>query len=284
MSLLFDRQVYFKYGVPGQDDGTRIDGLRVSFDVTKDDGSSANHANIDVYNLSRNTVADMQKDDKHLLLFAGYDDAAGLIFVGDITKAKSEMRNGDRVTTIESGDGINALRDSRHNKSYAPGQQASEVMGDLAGSMADKLGMDGEQLSGSVAEQASGAIEGVTGEFTRGTSVSGNAADSMTRVARANRLDWYIVDGEIRVVPQDGPDDEEAFVISPDTGLIGSPQWTDEERLEVKTLLQPDIRPRSTVRVESREFSGFFLVRSVNHKGDSGWSQDFYSILECTEL
>jgi hypothetical protein len=253
--------------------------------VTKDDSPTPNSGKITVYNLSRDTVNSLSgsSDDLAVMLWSGYGDSEpGLLFAGDITKVTTTLEDVDRQTVIESGDGQQAVSTARVSKSYGPQTSASDMVGDMAGKLADKLGMDKDKARKKASDITKKYMPD-TPSYPRGLTVDGPAAQEMSKVLRANKMDWTIQDGELIVYKPGEAIQTDAFVLSPETGLIGSPSLTDKGRLEVKALCNSEFRPGRLVSVESDHFTGFYVIRRVKHSGDSGWSKDFYSVLECTE-
>ena len=279
----YDRHTAIGFQRFGEDQISWHEGLRVSFDIIKDDGESPNHATFEVYNLAPSTINDLTGSGQWLVYFkAGYDDHSGVIFVGDITKITSQWQGPDRITSIESGDGQEAMSSAKVNKSFDGSVSPGDMVADLGGSVAERLGMDGDKAS----QRIKSSVDDKAGEINplpRGATFDGPAVSAMGRVLRGSGLDFTIQDHELKIIEPGQPDGTESFRLTPQTGLIESPSLSDEGRLELRTLLHPDIRPLKLIEVNSRGFTGAYVVRSCHYVGDSGWDTDYYCELECTE-
>lgn len=280
MSEYFNRKVAIVLGEPGET-GFRYEDLRVNFTVTKDDTPTPNSANITVYGFSRDTVQFLESNSLVVQLFAGYD-TPGLIFLGDITKAVTTLEGPERRTKIESGDGQQAVTQSKISKSYGAQTDPADIIGDLGGSIAEKLGGDKDKVKKAVKKKASSLLPS-TPTYPRGVALQGKASDELTKVTRANGLDWFIQDGELQIYKPGFATQTDAFVLSPTSGLIGSPKLTDKGRVEARSLLNSELRVGRLVVLRSERFEGFFVIRKVKYKGDSGWENEFYADLELTE-
>src|SRR5690606_14280558 len=101
------------------------------FDVEfSDDDSEKNHAEVLIYNLSRNTV-NQSKTGVTLIINAGYGNDVGSVFVGVVYEASTTQNGVDHETTVKAVDGTNQRDRLRINKTYAAGTRASQVLTDL---------------------------------------------------------------------------------------------------------------------------------------------------------
>jgi hypothetical protein len=88
------------------------------------------------------------------------------------------------------------------------------------------------------------------------------------------------------VIPGDDLDDDSTVLLlpgdtpllTPDTGLLQSRRTDDGAQFVA--LLMPGLRQGDRVRVERQGFSGDWLVREVEHRGDSGYADDYYTTIE----
>lgn len=269
MSLQFGRTVTAVIGTPGTV-GALIDGPRISFDVEKTDGAPLNTATVKIYNVSEDTAQSARERGTVLQLTAGYGESAGLIYLGEIQRSPERLERPDSILEIECGDGQSA-----RGASVAVSRRGQNRVGDVLGTLARAAGLSVDLSS----------ITGTTPlPAPRGISLHGPALSQINRVTRLARLDWTIEDGNLVVVPRGAATRLPAIVVSPDTGLIGSPRPTQGGRLVVKMLLNPEVRLRRILRVVSRDFEGWYLVRKIKHTGDSGYDGAFYTEAECTEI
>lgn len=277
MTRLFKREAVLLIG------STEFRGLRISFTVKKTSKQEPNTAEITVSNLSTESLAQIKKGVKVRLL-AGYEGASALIFAGDIRTVETGKPSQDQETLIRAGDGDAAYRDSFVASNFAPGAQTTDVIGKIAGA----LGVDaGEAL-------AALKTKGVPGmrQYPRGTSASGKASQEMSRVLGAAGLEWSIQDGKLQILAPAEVAPGTAVLLTPDTGLVGSPELNVTEEgekkgkrplLKLKSLLHPEIRPGVSLQVKARGFHGLFRAENVEHTGDTH-DQPWYTEIEARPL
>ena len=278
------RTAYAGFQRVGADPIVKHKGLRVSFDVTKDDSPDPNHGTIRIYNLNPNQVHDIVGGgDWRVYLWAGYDtDDPPLLFVGDITKATTSREGADTITEIESGDGQDALSSTKMSKSFSTDIDAGSMLGEMAGSLAENLGMDGKSAEQRVSSSVNSLVPETPNPYPRGATFDGPASHSLSQALRANKLDFTIQDGELIIVRPGFSDQTEAFRISETSGLVSDPGLTDDGRLEITSLLNSELRPLKAVVIDTTQFEGVYVIRKVEYKGDTH-ATDFYANLELTE-
>lgn len=247
--------------------GISIEDLRVSFDVTKTHTEATNTATIEVYNLSREHRGQLSGKHADVRLYAGYREDAGaaLIFVGESGLVHSKMETTNAITVIEAQDGIKELREFRVSLSYKPGASVLQVLQGCA----SKIGLP-----------LRASIE-VTGVYPRGFSYLGPVKEALDMACRRGNVRWSIQDAGLLILPKDKPSYSLGLMLSPETGMIGSPEritytegdldGDEESRPEwkVTSLLQPLVLPTHQVQVRSNLLSGTFLVETVHHVGDT---------------
>jgi hypothetical protein len=272
----YNRQVSVIVGPPGGE-GREITGLRISFEVTKDDTSAPNRAKITIYNLSADTAALLKRPGAAVQLFGGYSGQTNLLFVGDVTRAITTIEGADSRTVIESGDGQAALSSATSTVNLKGKTDVGNVLKQvIKGVVSDPKAT----LSG-LSEQVKKQV------VPRGFSASGPTKTILRGLARARGFDWAYQDGQLVILDRDSATREAAVLLSPDTGLVGSPArltTAGAKGIQFQSLLNGRIRPRRIVRLESASFTGYFLVRKVTHRGDSGFAPDFFTVIEATEI
>jgi hypothetical protein len=265
----FIRNTYLRIGIPGED-GLEINGLRIAFEVVKQDGQPLNTCKLTVYNANLTTSQATRREGTTLQLYAGYGDAAGLIFLGDITRSGYFKERPETRLELESGDG-QAARTKSASLSLKGEQPVTGVLDKLA------------ELAG-LSLDTSAVDTSVSMPSTSGITLNGQVLTQVNRVARANRFDWTIEDGRIVLTPRGAATTLPALVVSPSTGMVGSPSPGEGGRVVVKMLLNPEVRLRRIIKLESSDYNGFYLVRRVRHAGDSGWATEYYTEVECTRI
>lgn len=269
----FGRTVSCIIGRPGQV-GIEINNLRVGFEVIKADDQAINTAKINIYGMGEANAQQSRIKDTTIQLKAGYGDVAGLIFFGDITRSLTKREAPEVICEIESGDGNKA-----RSKSVALTLKGEQSLGPTFEKLAKVAG-----LAFDVAGVKKNVELPTTIPTGRGLVLAGNALGQVNRIARLNKLDWTIEDGRLIVMPKGRATTLPALDVNANTGMIGSPQAGDNGRLKVKMLLNPEARLRRLVRVQSRRYDGWYLIRRIKHWGDSGYDTAFYTEVECTEV
>lgn len=236
-------------------DGIEIDALRVAFDVTKSIDAKPNPGKIDVWNLNREHMNRILSGEfNQVTLWVGYDTLR-VIYAGDVVK-KTVVRDGlDFIVSLECGDG---------HVDY----QSSLMAVTLAAGSTDRDALDA--AANTMKNTRRGAIDvPTTRALPRARVLTGNARDVLGRVAANNAADWSVQDGELVMIPADKVLADEAVLLSQETGMVGSPQATDNG-LELKCLCNPALRVGGLVRVQSilEYYNGDYKIVHLRHAGD----------------
>lgn len=257
---LFMRKVIVQIGEPG-DVGKQYRDLRVTFTVTMTDASNPNEAQIEVYGLNEDSLALAQSPTAEVRLLVGYD-APRLIFVGNPVKNAVDIvrQSADVVLRLRAQDGGRAYGLSRVALSYSQPTRLSEVVSALS----KQLGLPNDVVR----------IDDDY-EIPGGLVLNGPARNVLDDLARSRESDWMIRDGSFVWKPRGVDTGEEAVVFSVRTGnLIGSPVRKDDG-IEVRALIEPNLRPGKPFKVESASVNGVFTARAVTFTGDTH-GNDFY--------
>lgn len=284
MAELYLRRVSLDV-IPLQGSIKKIEGLRIKFKVGKQDDKTPNKAEIEVYNLSKDTRSIIEGEKISVRLTVGYqglgtDNARGnleTIFFGNIHSAgskkkkkagvSSKLEGVDLVTKINAIDGLNRFRNARLDKGYPPNTKLKDILDDMAVAMG--LGV--------------GIVEGIPDKnYANGISFSGNVKNHLTDLCLSNGLEWSIQDETLQIIPENQATSESIILLNKDTGLIGVPESTDAG-CKFEALLNPKLRPGRRVKIESKVLNGVFKVRKGNFDGDSHGGE-FLSKCEATKI
>lgn len=263
--LLFDRRAIITFGPKGQE-GKKIEGLRVKFEIEKTIQKFVNKATITVYNLSRDSRALCERKNLILILSVGYGEMIEDIFTGDISRPVSRMEGSDWVTTFEVGDGEKAYKEAKVDVTFKEGTSLKDLFLDVAKSF-------GHQIKDSADLPPDKLLNGFV--------ASGNSRTVMDDLTRKSGLEWSIQDGGLQITKRGKSTSEEAVLLNSGTGLIGSPIKKDDS-YEFTSLLQPKIKPGRKIVVESLDINGTFIGEKVVHKGDTH-DKDWFSVIEAKE-
>jgi hypothetical protein len=263
----------FKRAVVIQVDDVQVKDLRVTFRVHKTIGKEPNTCVAAITNLKRDTRARLKSKGAFVSLFAGYDGRVQQIFSGDARRITHVHERPEWTTKIECGDGETAFLFGRVSESFKAGTRWRDVVRKVALQVARDPGNVEAQLSD------------VQDVFLHGYSAQGRAAGELDRLLKGRNLEWSVQDGRLQVLGPSDTNTDGITVLTPDTGLIGSPEFAAPKEkggpdvLRVKTLLQGQLRPGGKFRVDSQTVPGLFKAVEVTHEGDTGGDQ-FYTELE----
>ncbi|HHF5843046.1 phage protein [Haemophilus influenzae] len=253
----------WKLDISNDQETLSIEQLRVAFEIDKTINEKPNPAKIQVWNLNRDHINQLLSQDyKKVALSVGYGELRQ-IYVGDITKTRIQREGLDFVLTLECSDGHQAYTQSRTKTTLKAGATDKQIV---------------EELQKTMPKVQSGAIDIPNQrKLPRGRVLNGNSRDILNKIARNNKADWSIQDGALIFLPKDKVLNDDAVLISQDTGMINAPEQTDEG-LELTCLLNPALQIGGLVKVESiiEYFNGEYKIVKLAHSGD-GIGGDWHS-------
>lgn len=252
--------------------------LDLAFEVEKSlSERTPNSAQIQIWNLNAAHRKEIQESPTVFVdLSAGYESGMSLIFRGDLREAHSFRDGPDWVTTITAGTGDEATK-KRVRKSFAPGASVREVIAAAADALGVGLGNASKRL---IAAKTKGNDSPV---MWNGYTLYGNVKRELTRVLKSCGLTWSIQDGELQIIDMLGSTDDIVYLLSPETGLVGSPERGSKGATNVRSLILPDIYPGRRVKIESANVNGVFRVETARHTCDTA-GRDWYCDMELKEL
>lgn len=259
---------------------TLLKGFRVQFKVEKSLAPEPNTVDVAVTNLSAETRAALQQKGAQLVLVAGYEDTAEVLFVGDVRYISHVHTSADWVSRFQCGDGGAAFAGARTVESFGPGTPVRAVVERLARDL--KVG-----VGNAVDEAKKGDFRKAFDSFVNGVTLSGRSSDELTTLMRSAGLEWSIQDGHLQVLRPGATTAEGVVVLASgdglNTGLVGSPEFGEKGILKAKALLQPGLRPGREVLLESATATGRFRIEKATHTGDLA-GQDWYTEVELARL
>lgn len=237
--------------------GIKIEHLRMAFNVKKTSDDQPNTASISVYNLNPDNQTLLIKEWADIQLFAGYKDNQRLIFSGQIRTATPKVQGTDRIVTIESGDGDREILRGFINKTLRKGCTADQVV---------------DQCQAAMFGVSTGHKDRLNTSYSRGRVLSGRAADILTKQAKQDGAQWSIQDGQLLLLKGGNVRPNAAWLINKDTGMIGSPEPT-QDGVKVTTLLNPAYLIGGLAKIESLVYEGGVRIESIEHAGDTHGAQ-----------
>lgn len=232
-------------------DGLDLSELRIKFSVKRSDTITPNTADIRVYNLEEETALRIRKEFTKVILQAGYEGNFGVIFKGNIKQVIIGRESAtDTFIDIVAGDGDRAYNFAVINTTLLEGATQQDQVDAAATAMTPK-----GVTAGHIGEMPTEALP-------RGKVMYGNARNYLRDVAQTTQKSVSIQDEQITFVPQKGYLPGERVVLTSKTGMIGTPQQTNEG-VNVKCLLNPNIKIGSSVEINNASIAQYKINLSV---------------------
>jgi len=273
--------------------GLDLSELRCKFVVKRSDTMTPNVADIRVYNLDEKTALRIRNEFKKVILQAGYEGNYGVIFQGNIKQVIIGRESAtDTFIDIVAGDGDRAYNFAIVNATIAAGGTQEDQVQAAIGAMGEK-----------------GVTAGHLGEFPseklpRGKVMYGNARNYLRDVAETSDKSWSIQDEKVTFVSKKSYLPGERVVLTSKTGMIGTPQQTNEG-VNIKTLLNPMIKIGGRVQIDNASIErlkinltvpnsaanipapltadGVYYVLVAEHQGDTR-GVEWYTSLVCLNV
>ncbi len=247
----------------------RYPDYEIQFRVDFAKGGDPDLAVIELYNLAPETEQ-VFKHGEEMVLRAGYQGDIGIVMAGEIRHVRAFDEGADRICEIEVHDTSDAYQGAEISESYVPGTTGSQILERV-------ISMSGLER---------GKILLVRDAvYPEGRSVDGTIKDVIKKIAEDCKSEVTVANGTIHVLPHDGHYDE-AVLLSPKTGLIGSPKRIEDDDesssvlWEAESLLNYRIRAGTLVQVESKQVNGLFAVESGSHVSDGN---EFKTVMQLAE-
>lgn len=272
--------------------------LRVKFEVRADDEEFPNTAIIRVYNVKDATVKQIEEF-QTVQLEAGFQANYGQIFSGTIKQVRIGRENNvSRYVDIYAGDDDIGYNFGTINTTLKAGATWSDMLA------------QGAQAIGasSVASSANGYLA-TGGILPRGKVRWGMARDAIRDIAGNNGCRWSIQQGVLTFIPNDNYLPGRAVVLNSQSGMIGTPEQTDNG-IKVRCLLNPRIKVGQAVQIDNSLINkitgpngqpltmerrqrpyyvadlsadGLYRVMVAEHVGDTR-GNDWYTELTCLSI
>jgi hypothetical protein len=213
--------------------------LRCIFRISKQYGQTPWTGELEIWNLQGDTLNEIIKEGYAVKVEAGYQDGKyGKIFEAEVFQPMVERRNvTDFVTTLVCLDGQGII----HSNFVSFTQEAGYDYRGLITAMAKRcrtpmpLGTISENLK--------------TTKSPRGAVIFGDPRDHLRDIARDNNAQWFAGDNKLHMGSLEDPSYEsQALVLTPESGLIGDPQWM-QDGIHFRCLLDPTLTIKLPLQV-----------------------------------
>ncbi|MBK5145839.1 hypothetical protein I2494_19410 [Budviciaceae bacterium BWR-B9] len=292
--------------------GISLSDFKVTFDIQKmpNTAFAGSVGNFKIYNLSSFTVNSIMGEEySHIEVIAGYDgmpqkaDATedeaevaannsnySIIFSGDIRFCITGKDNPtDSWIQLQCIDGWKGHLNAVVSTTIAAGWQWKDVF---------NVAMRTYESYGITVGQVPEMPDTV---FPRGKTIHSNTPKVLNQVAKACNADWWYENNQVMIRPN-GTYLSEAVELNSNNGLIGYPQQTMGGGINVRCLINPNIRMGGLVRINQGSIyrtalsndeigngpgristinaDGDYIVGSIDYRGDTR-GQNWYMDLMC---
>lgn len=258
--------------------------LRMAFTVFKSLSSSANTANVRIWNLGADRRNILNNYGNEIKIFAGYRLETGpeLIYQGNSSLTSHLFAEPEIITSFDCGDGEKTLASTIASASFGANTPVKEVIQFYA----NLLGFDIAYMT---------PTDDLV--YALGHKYTGIAWEGLDKACAALGLSFSVQNNNLIILKSGVGTAKPPALIDPDTGMIGIPQrFTNRRQYDyralppnaaplpgwkVRCLLRPDILPGDRVRIRSAraDIDGIFFVDSIRHEGDT-FGPNFESTLE----
>lgn len=271
--------------------GLELGALRVVFATHKGDTETPNSAEIKVYNLSEATESRMQREFTRVVLQAGYQGSLGVIFDGNIRQFRKGRENGvDTYMEIIAADGDQAYNWAMVNTTLAAGSRPADRV---------KVCEKEFQAKGIAGQSVLPELGG--NPLPRAKVMYGPAKQYLRNEAENTGCSWSFQDNALTMVKKTGYLPGEAVVLTHETGLVGTPEQTNEG-IKARCLLNPRLRVNGRIKLNNASIQqaktdlkmaakrppgmdrdGIYRIIKVEFSGDTR-GQDWYADMVCIGL
>jgi hypothetical protein len=267
-----------------------LEGLRVAASITKGGGVFMSELNMRVFGMSLDVMNKLSILGKPLTtarrntvtVSAGDDDSGvAVVFTGTITECWVDTRSMPQVSLIVVAHaGYMTAMKPVPPTSYKGSVDAALVVAGIAAQMPPEGATEnenGEIATGMIFEN-SGVDVQISNPYLAGTYF-----EQLQTIARAGDFNCVIDNDTVAIWPAGGSRKGSAPVISPETGMVGYPNYT-QNGIQLKTLFNPSIVFQSPVEVKSEltPANGTWVPYIVTHELESEMPNgQWFTLMEC---
>jgi hypothetical protein len=283
----------------GIQDGQTVDlsDFHIIFEITKTAFQTPWKLTARVYNPGRELMGKIDRQFIQVRLSAGYQHGPyGEIFNGVVAYFEKGRDSGtDTLLTIYANEADKSINQTVVNKNLPAGSTDLDVVKACVAEMKDDKIVLGQMSDLS------------TGKSPRSRALFGMTRDVLRDVALSNNANVSVDNGKLNMIAQGDVLKVPAIVLNHTTGMIDIPHLSLEGGLRVRSLLNPDLKPNGSIRVNQRDVfqitevkpgmdqsqaeqlqnrtriagDGGYKILSVTHRGDNRgneWYTDIQSM------
>ncbi|CQR71688.1 hypothetical protein SOV_04840 [Sporomusa ovata DSM 2662] len=231
-----------------------VSNLRCTFHIEKTARALSNYAEISIYNLTSSTEMAIVKEGDRVIVEAGYDG-----FIDTETGQKTDTK---QYGKIFDGDILQPLRDREDNVNYRLTLVCQDGEDFLNRSLVRKTigaGLEQRQIINKIVSEAK-TLTGIgrissnlsTQKLPRGKVFFGTPKNYLSNIANDNGATFWVDDGQVNIAKATDVPVEEALVLTPQNGLIGTPQQTFGG-ITFKCLLNPSLKLMNMIKIDNSD-------------------------------
>ncbi len=279
-----------------------VSGLDIEFEILRSLKPTPNRAVVKVHNLNESHRGELLKRNKpdgpngrsvpvFVQVEAGYNDKTHVLLSANLREVASKRERDEWITTLSMDDGGTAVRGARFPEGgiqFTKGTPIGQVLRKACAALGVGLGNAGDY-------ETNAEVFGWGKTLPHTMTLTGSAFDSLRRVIDSIGITFSIQNGVLQLLPKGKPFFQTAVFLSPDTGLLDSPEaaidstvslgFAREARgqpgtqkpptpkntgiLKAKAMLIPGLVPGAVVRLESLAFKGNYEISEVKSTGAS---------------
>lgn len=227
--------------------------FHIRFGIINGDVQTPKTANIRIYNVARETAIKAQKEFTQVVLQAGYDGTAGVIFAGQVKQVRIGRENQtDTFLDILAADGDVAYNQATISKTMAAGWSPQDLRGELIKAMST-YGVTAGQLD---------PLPGI--KAPRGVALHGLVREYLREMCTTYGMVWSVSQGQINMRSIPGTAGGVAIELTSNTGLIGRPHQTIDG-IMVKCLINPRVKPGVQIKIDNASIQELPISTAINY-------------------
>lgn len=243
-------------------DNLDLSDLDFDFKAIKSLKAEPNTLDLTVYNLNPQHRQQLQRKPKVIArLEAGYRENNSQLFLGEIRSVYTTVDNTDKKTKLSCGDSEEEIQKSRCAVTFG-----AQVPIDTAlRSIFDTLNLNKGNLDAAISRLKQ---RGISELYPKGAAFYGNSWRILQDFARSAQLEISIQDGHLLVLDLGATMQGKAVLLSPATGLLGSPTIDADGTVNAVCLIEPNIVPGRVVVFDSESVQGSYRVYHLEANGE----------------
>lgn len=283
-------------------DAIDVSGLDIEFKILRSLKPTPNRAVVTVWNMNESHRGQLLKRNKPdgpngkpvpvaVQVEAGYQGKNHVLLSANLREVASRREGNNWKTMLSMDDGGAAVRSARFPQGgiqFTKGVPVGQVLRQACAALGVGLGNAGDF-------ETNAEVFGWGKTLPHTMTLTGSAYDGLKRVIDSIGVTFSIQNGVLQLLPKGKPFFQTAILLSPDTGLLDSPEaaidstvslgFAREARgkpgtqnpptpkntgiLKAKAMLLPGLVPGAVVRLESLAFKGNYEISEVEYDGAS---------------